>query len=220
MRIAVIISFMAKYPIYLELAERAAVVIGAGSVAARKVKSLCDAGAKVTVIAKAAKDDFLQYCKDLDYQLITESYSKDHLKGAVIAIASTNDSELNREIFDDCHNLGVLCNVVDVPELCDFYVPATVKRGDLQIAISTDGHCPAYAAFLRKKLENIFTEDHGRFVAELDLIRTSVIKKLRPEDRKQVLEELVDDKSFDHFIKQGTEKWRQMASELIDDHIK
>jgi len=219
MHIAVIISFMAKYPVYLELAGRLAVVIGSGAVAARKVRSLRDAGAKVVVITKAVKDDFLQYCNNLDYQLITGSYSKDHLKGAVIAIASTNDSELNREIYNDCRSLGVLCNVVDVPELCDFYVPATVKRGDLQIAISTDGHCPAYAAFLRKKLETIFTEDHGRFVSELDLIRTNVIEKLRPEDRKSVLEELVNDKSFDYFIQQGSEKWRQMTSELIDDHI-
>jgi precorrin-2 dehydrogenase len=211
---------MAKYPIYLELVGKPTVVIGAGAVAARKVRSLCDAGAKVAVIAKAVKDDFVQYCKGLDYELITESYSKDCLKGAVIAIASTNDEGLNREIYNDCRSLGVLCNVVDVPELCDFYVPATVKRGDLQIAISTDGHCPAYAAFLRRKLENIFTEDHGRFLAELDLIRTDVIEKLQSEDRRPVLEELVNDESFDCFIKQGDEKWRQMAFQLIDRNIK
>ena len=211
---------MAKYPIYLELAGRVAVVIGAGEVAARKVKSLCDAGAKVTVIAKAVKDDFLGYCKDLKFQLITEDYSKGFLESAVIVIASTNDEELNREIYNDCRNLGVLCNVVDVPELCDFYVPATVKRGDLQIAIGTDGRCPAYAAHLRKKLENIFTEDHGRFLAELELIRAEVIGKLQPENRRPVLEELVNDESFDYFLKQGPEKWRQMASEVIDRHIK
>lgn len=211
---------MAKYPIYLELAERPAVVIGAGAVAARKVKSLCDAGAKVTVIAKAVKDDFLGYCKELKFQLITEDYSKGFLENAVIVIASTNDEELNREIYNDCRSLGVLCNVVDVPELCDFYVPATFNRGNLQMAIGTDGCCPAYSAYLRKKLEKMFTEDHGRFLSELEQIRAKVIEKLQPESRRPVLEELSNDESFDYFLRHGPEKWRQMASEVIGRNIK
>ena len=207
---------MAKYPLYLELGGKRAVVIGAGSVGARKVKSLCDVGANVTVISKDVEGDFEDYCQGLDYRLSIEPYSKQHLEGTIIAIASTNNTELNRQIYNDCHELGVLCNVVDVPELCDFYVPALVSRGCLQIAIGTDGKSPAYAAFIRKKIEGMITEDHGRFVDELGVIRIEVIEKVRLEDRKPILSELVNDDSFDCFLNEGLEKWRQMATELIN----
>ena len=87
----------------------------------------------------------------------------------MLAIAATSDRQLNRRIYKDCQELEILCNVVDAPELCDFIVPAVVKRGDLQIAIGTEGNCPAYAGHLRKKLEQSFTDKHGEFLAELAL---------------------------------------------------
>ena len=210
---------MAKYPLYLELGGKQAIVIGAGTIGARKVRSLCDAGADVTVITREVQGDFQEYCKGLNFQLRIEGYSKQHLEGAVIAIASTNNTKLNQEIYDDCHALGVLCNVVDVPDLCDFYVPALVTRGSLQIAIGTDGQSPAYAGYIRRKLEEMFTVDHGRFVDELGSIRKTVIEKLRPEDRKPVLSELVKDESFDIFVSKGKEAWRQMADEVISRYV-
>jgi precorrin-2 dehydrogenase/sirohydrochlorin ferrochelatase len=210
---------MAKYPLYLELGGKQAVVIGAGTIGARKVGSLCDAGANVTVITREVQGDFQEYCKGLNFQLRIEGYSKQHLEGMVIAIASTNNIKLNREIYDDCHALGVLCNVVDVPDLCDFYVPALVTRGSLQIAIGTDGQSPAYAGYVRRKLEEMFTADHGRFVDELGSIRKTVIEKLQPKDRKPALQELVKDESFDIFIQQGAEAWRQMADKIISRYV-
>ena len=211
---------MAKYPLYLELGGKQAIVIGAGTVGARKVRSLCDAGANVTVITKEVQGDFQEYCAGLDYQLRIERYSKQHLEGMVIAIASTNNIKLNQEIYDDCHALGVLCNIVDVPDLCDFYVPALVTRGSLQIAIGTDGQSPAYAGYVRRKLEEMFTADHGRFVDELGVVRKKVIEKLRPQDRKPALQELANDGSFDIFIRKGKEAWRQMADETISRYVR
>jgi precorrin-2 dehydrogenase/sirohydrochlorin ferrochelatase len=211
---------MAKYPLYLELGGKGAIVIGAGTIGARKVKSLCDVGANVTVITKEVQGDFAEYCKGLDFELRIEGYSKQHLEGTVIAIASTNNTKLNREIYDDCHALGVLCNVVDVPDLCDFYVPALVTRGSLQIAIGTDGQSPAYAGYVRRKLEEMFTEDHGRFVDELGSIRKTVIEKLQPEDRKPALQELVKDESFDIFVRKGKDAWLEMADEVIGRYVR
>lgn len=210
---------MAKYPIYLDLKEKKSVVIGAGAVAERKVKSLCTAGAKVLVVAKHVDEAFISNCRDLDVQIKTEGYVKDHLVGALLAIAATNDRSLNKQIYKDCHELSVLCNIVDVPELCDFYVPAVVKRGDLQIAVSTDGSCPAYAARLRKKLEKIFTEDHSRFITELKTARELIIKRISdPEKRKEVLQQLVDDESFERFVNEGPQGWQRQLQELIEQH--
>ena len=169
---------MARYPIYLDLTNKRVVVIGAGPVAARKVNSLQEAGARVIVIAKKADRTFEKSCKLPNVEVVISAYLKDYLAEAVLAIAATNDLKLNRRIYKDCQELEVLCNVVDQPDLCDFFVPAVVKHGPLQIAIGTDGNCPAYAGHLRKKLEDQFTEDHGRFVVELEAIRKHIIKEL------------------------------------------
>ncbi len=207
---------MAKYPIYLELSGRRVVVIGAGAIAARKAQALMDAGARLVIVAEHINDMLTALCQGTNAKLIESKYSKDYLVGAVLAIAATNNSQLNKQIYKDCQELEILCNVVDEPGLCDFFVPAVVKRGDLQIAIGTEGNCPAYAGHLRKKLEQTFTEKHGEFLAELEAFRKYIIEQVRnPTDRKTLLGQLVDDKSFEYFVENGPAKWRLFADKLI-----
>ena len=207
---------MARYPIYLDLTNKRVVVIGAGPVAARKVNSLQEAGARVIVIAKKADTVFEKSCKLPNVEVVISAYSKDYLAEAVLAIAATNDLDLNRRIYKDCQELEVLCNVVDQPDLCDFFVPAVVKRGPLQIAVSTDGNCPAYAGHIRKKLEDQFTEDHGRFVIELEAIRKRIIDQIvDPSERKAILGQLVGDKSFEYFIAHTPDEWQAYAQQII-----
>lgn len=207
---------MAKYPIYLELSNRRAVVIGAGSVAARKVQTLHDAGARVIVIAEHVKPTLEQAFQLPNVELVLAPYHKNYLAGATLAIAATNDSVLNRKVFQDCQELEVLCNVVDQPELCDFYTPAIVKRGDLQIAIGTDGHCPAYSGHLRRKLEESFTDEHGRFLEQLEKTRKRIIAEVAdPNQRKAILGRLASDESFHIFRQEGCGAWSEYAHEII-----
>ncbi|MCK4752858.1 MAG: bifunctional precorrin-2 dehydrogenase/sirohydrochlorin ferrochelatase [Planctomycetes bacterium] len=207
---------MAKYPIFVELAGRRVVVVGAGVVAIRKAQSLLDAGARLIVVADTIDDILTNICRGTDAKLIKSKYSKEYITGAVLVIAATNKSELNNRIYKDCQELEILCNVVDHPELCDFFVPAVVKRGHLQIAIGTEGNCPAYAGHLRKKLEKIFGDKHGEFLAELEILRERIIKELPdPSNRKALLGQLVDDNSFDYFIKNGSTAWRDRAEKII-----
>jgi precorrin-2 dehydrogenase/sirohydrochlorin ferrochelatase len=173
-------------------------------------------GARLVVVAEHIDDVLTSLCAGTNAELIKSRYSKDYLVGAVLAIAATNKLELNRQIYRDCQELEVLCNVVDQPELCDFFVPAVVKRGNLQIAISTEGDCPAYAGHLRKKLEAVFTNEHGQFLAELEQFRKRIIKDVaEPADRKALLGKLVDDESFAYFVKNGPAQWREYADRLI-----
>ncbi|NIA17296.1 MAG: hypothetical protein GWO86_03000 [Planctomycetes bacterium] len=207
---------MANYPVFLNLAGRSVVIIGGGAVALRKTQVLLTTGAHLVVVSEHIDDKLAVLCQNKDARLINSVYSKEYLSGAVLAIAATNDHELNKQIYRDCRESGLLCNVVDVPRLCDFFVPAVVKRDDLQIAVSTEGACPAYAGYLRKKLERIFTEKHGRFLAELKVIRERIIKDVpNPADRKVLLSQLVDDKSFDCFVQKGLSKWQAYADNLI-----
>ena len=207
---------MGKYPIFLELSGRRAIVIGAGAVAARKAKSLLDAGARLVIVADKIDDVLTSLYQGTNAELIKSKYAKDYLTGAVLAIAATGDRQLNRQIYKDCQELEILCNVVDEPQLCDFFVPAVVKRGDLQIAICTEGHSPAYAGHIRKKLEQTFTDKHGEFLAELKTLRKRIIKDVAdPTDRKALLGQLVDDKSFEYFVQNGPAQWRAYADRLI-----
>ena len=206
-----------KYPIFLDLKSKRAVVIGGGSIAARKILGLLDAQARVVVVADQIDAVLKTRCKNTDTEFVEAKYSKDHLVGATIAFAATNDEELNEQIYKDCQQLKVLCNVVDDPELCDFFVPAVVKRGDLQIAVGTDGYSPAYAGHIRQKLEGIFTEKHGEFLAELEAIRKYIMEAVRdPAHRKALLGELVGDESFKYFIENGSDKWQSYAEKIIE----
>ncbi|MGD8786387.1 MAG: bifunctional precorrin-2 dehydrogenase/sirohydrochlorin ferrochelatase [Phycisphaerales bacterium] len=208
---------MSKYPIYLELKGRRVVVIGGGAVAVRKAQSLLAAGARLIVVAERIDNMLTALCRGKNAELIKSRYSKNYLAEAVLAIAATNNHQLNRQIYKDCQELEVLCNVVDEPELCDFFVPAVVRRGDLQIAIGTEGHCPAYAGHIRKKLEEIFTEKHGHFLTELEEFRKQIIRDVpEPAERKALLGKLADDKSFEYFVENGPAQWRTFAAALIN----
>jgi precorrin-2 dehydrogenase/sirohydrochlorin ferrochelatase len=207
---------MAKYPIFLELDGRRVVIVGGGTVAVRKAEAILDTGARSVVVAPRIDETLRKVCAGTKAELIESKYSKDYLAGATLVIAATNDEALNKQIYKDCQQLEILCNVVDSPGLCDFFVPAVVKRGDLQIAIGTEGQCPAYAGHIRKKLEKIFTEKHGEFLAELEAIREHIIKNVPDEiERKALLGQIVDDESFDKFIQNGRECWRKNIEEMI-----
>ncbi|MDD5327853.1 MAG: bifunctional precorrin-2 dehydrogenase/sirohydrochlorin ferrochelatase [Phycisphaerae bacterium] len=207
---------MAKYPIFLELGNRRAVVVGGGAVAMRKAQTLLAAGARLVVVSKDVDDALSALCQGGNAEIIKAGYSKSYIAEAVLVIAATSDEQLNKQIYKDCQELEILCNVVDSPELCDFTVPAVVKRGDLQIAIGTEGHCPAYAGHLRKKLEQSITLQHGEFLAELEDLRKRIIENVPDQtQRKVLLGKLVDDESFEYFIENGPAKWQEYADRII-----
>jgi len=210
---------MAKYPIFLELGGRRVVVIGAGAVALRKAQSLLDAGARLVVVSEHIDSAMTTLCQQANAELVRSKYSRDHLVGAALVIAATSNRQLNERIYKDCQQLEILCNVVDQPQLCDFFVPAVVKRGNLQIAIATEGDCPAYAGHLRKKLKQIFTVQHGEFLAQLKTLRKLIIETVpNPADRNALLGQLVEDESFEYFIQNGPAAWRDRAEKITQQY--
>ncbi len=209
---------MAGYPIFLNLSGRRAVVIGGGTVAVRKAQGLLSAGARVILVAENFDEALLkEIFKGTDVQLVKSKYSKDYLGCALLAIAATNDRQLNEEIYKDCQELEILCNVADRPELCNFFVPAVVRRGDLQITIGTEGDCPAYAGHIRRKIEEAFTDEHGDFLAELESVRKYIIANVAsPAERKALLGQLVKDESFEYFRQNGAAAWQGYADKIIE----
>jgi len=165
------------YPITLDLNKKPVLIIGAGSVGERKISTVCEAGAEVTVISEEYSDSISRLADEKKIRIINRSYEPGDCKGFLLVIASTDDPEINKAIYEECLELGIFVNIVDKPEFCTFNVPAQVKRGDLQIAVSTAGNSPALAREIRKQLEGIFGQEYAELVRKLGEQRTDLKKK-------------------------------------------
>jgi precorrin-2 dehydrogenase/sirohydrochlorin ferrochelatase len=208
---------MSKYPIFLELKASKIVIIGAGTVAYRKIQSLIQTGARFVVVAKKFHPSFKTFDKNPAIELIKSKYKRTYLSKAALVISATDDKHLNRQIYDDCRDLDILCNTVDQPEFCDFYMPAVIKRDNLQIAISTSGRCPGYSRSLKSQLEQIITNQHGKFLQELEIYRKKILDEIdSPHLRKAAIGELIGEKSFEYYKKNGSHTWRQRAENIKD----
>lgn len=164
-----------SYLVNLPLEGRAAVVIGGGEVAARKVHDLLAAKANVTVIAPQLCDGIVALADEKRIVAHRRPYRTGDLAGAFVAIAATDDEGLNARISEDAAAMNVLVNVVDRPALCTFTVPATVRRGDLTIAVATEGRCPALSGILREELEARYGPEYAELVSLFGELRKKMI---------------------------------------------
>jgi precorrin-2 dehydrogenase/sirohydrochlorin ferrochelatase len=179
------------FPMFLKLADRQVLVVGAGKVGEGKIAGILDTGARIRVVAREATDAVRDWARAGLIELELCSFSAQDLDGAFVAIVATASRDLNEFIYREAQSRGVLCNVVDVPEFCDFFYPAVVRRGDLQIAISTSGQSPSLAQKLRRQLEQQFGPGYASWVAELGETRRLVhASDLAPERKRELLHSL------------------------------
>jgi len=156
------------YTISLKLGGRSCLVAGGGDVAERKIKTLLAAGARITVVARAASDEIERLAQDGKIALYRRGVTADDAAGMCLVIAATDDRKANRALASWARSAGALVNVADSPEESDFFVPAIVQRGDFALAISTGGRIPALARRLREELEAQFGPEYGLYVELLD----------------------------------------------------
>jgi precorrin-2 dehydrogenase/sirohydrochlorin ferrochelatase len=142
---------MTHYPVFLDLRDRPVVVAGAGKVALRKVRGLLEAGARITVVAPECLPDF----DALPVRIVRRGFRVSDLRNAVLVFAATDDRRVNHRIHRAAQARGILANIADSAEECDFVVPARVQRGDVHIAISTGGKSPRVSAALRRTLDEV-----------------------------------------------------------------
>jgi precorrin-2 dehydrogenase / sirohydrochlorin ferrochelatase len=150
------------YPAFLSLQGKVCAVVGGGSVAARKVRSLLATGASIVVISPQLHAELQVLLSQLLIRSIPSNYAAKHLDGVQLVFAATDDAEVNRLVAQDAHARGLWVNVADNPALSDFYVPATIHRSDLTVAISTGGSSPAFARYVRELLEQTLSEAMGQ----------------------------------------------------------
>ena len=190
------------FPLFLKLAGRACLVVGAGREGEAKISSLLATGASVRVVAPEATAAVDRWARQGRLQWIARGFEDTDLDGMFLAVVATSRRELNQHVYQEAERRRVLCNVVDDPPHCDFYYPSVVRRGALQIAISTDGKSPALAQRLRRELERQFGPEYEEWIDALGRERARLFRQaMDPELRRRRLHELASEESFEAFVR-------------------
>jgi len=167
----------AYYPVSLNISQRKCVVVGGGEVALRKVKVLLEHGADIEVISPDLCAELAALARNGEINIRNHAYETGGLAGAFLAIAATDDAEINRQVTKEAQSRAILVNVVDDAENSDFIAPSYLRRDGLTIAVSTSGQSPALARKIRSRLEQIITDQYGTL--------TYLIREVRAEIRQE-----------------------------------
>jgi precorrin-2 dehydrogenase/sirohydrochlorin ferrochelatase len=170
---------MSYFPIFLEMKGRRALVIGGGAVAERKIASLLDAGAQVTVISPETSATIARWSDEKSIYLNARRYQPGDLQGYALVFVATDDEEVNAMAHKEGRECGVWVNAADDPAHCDFILPSVLRRGDLTVAVSSSGGSPALARTIREELEIYLTQEYEQLAklaaeARMELHRRSL----------------------------------------------
>jgi precorrin-2 dehydrogenase/sirohydrochlorin ferrochelatase len=192
---------------FVKLDGKRCIVVGAGKVGEPKIGGLIETGARIHVIALEASEAVHAWANAGRITLELRAFAAGDLDGTFLAVVATASRTLNGSIYREAQRRGVLCNVVDDPEYCDFYYPAVVRRGDLQIAISTSGQSPSLAQKLRQQLERQFGPGYAQWVAELGETRKLVLASdLDPQRKSDLLHSLASREALKAALAEQTAK--------------
>lgn len=172
------------YPILISLDKLPCLVVGGGDVAERKVLSLMQFKGDVTVISPRVSKLINDLSDKGKIKLIKQRYSKDIIKSFKIVFCATNNTKINKKVHDDCKREGILINVADNPPLCDFILPANIKRGDLTVSISSQGSAPFYTKEVKKKLNGIISPVYEDIINLAGEFRRRLLKDIRVTSTK------------------------------------
>jgi precorrin-2 dehydrogenase/sirohydrochlorin ferrochelatase len=212
---------MKYYPVHLDIHNRNCLVVGGGGVGTRKVKTLLDCGARVTVVSLEVSPHLQDLAASGDIILAQRSYKSDDLSGMFLVIGATDDEKLNRQISNDADRRNMLCNIADRPEVCNFILPAIVHRDDLVITISTSGQSPAMAKKLRKTLENQFGKEYGMLLRLMGAIRQKLLQQTHePEAHKPLFEQLINSDLIGMIQKGESDKIDSLLLEVLGEGYK
>ena len=195
---------MSLFPLFLKLDGKLAVVVGGGAIAEGKIEGLLSAGARVRIIAPQVTKQIAEWVRFRRVEWLPKEFAAGNLEGATLVVAATSAPGANKAVFTEAESRNILCNAVDDIENCHFYYGAVVQRGDLQIAISTNGKSPALAQRLRKELEEQYPGDYAVWLdwlgAAREILRADASD---PEQTKALLHQLATRECFERFRRQS-----------------
>jgi precorrin-2 dehydrogenase/sirohydrochlorin ferrochelatase len=195
---------MSLFPMFVKLDGKLVVVVGGGQIAEGKIEGLLSSGARIRLIAPQINQQIAEWVRFGKIDWLPKEFTPADLDGAMLVIAATSAPGINKAVFDEAESRKILCNAVDDIENGHFYYGAIVQRGDLQIAISTNGKSPALAQRIRKELEAAYSTDHAQWLDWLGAAREVLRSgKSDPDQIKAILHHLASKESFDRFLRQS-----------------
>ncbi len=184
---------MSYYPVFLDVNNKKTLVIGGGQVAQRKVETLLDYGASVFIVSRELTPRLKELVEDKKIRYAGPEFDENRLEGIFLVIAATDDAMLNRRVSLSAQERGLLINAVDQPEDCNFIVPSVVRRGDLQVAISTSGKSPALARKIREEMELRFGEEYEKLLLVMGNIREVILSRGLPQEQnKRIFQKIIE----------------------------
>lgn len=211
---------MPYYPVYLNLTGRKVLVVGGGSVACRKIDTLLDYGASVSVVAREMADSLKNNAEGGLVKYLGKEFNENMLDGIFLVIAATDDAGLNHEISMAAEKRNMLVNAVDQPADCNFIVPSIVKKGDLTIAVSTSGKSPTLAKKIRKELSSGFGDEYEAFLKLMGHIRHQVLGEGRSQKENSIIfKKIVYSEILDQLRGNNLEKAAALLSEILGKEI-
>lgn len=200
------------FPIFVKLYGCNCLVVGGGVVAESKIESLLACGALVNVVAPSITKTIEDWVRAKRITWEDRTFEPADLEGVMLVVAATSSQRVNDRVFRHADARQILCNAVDDPERCHFYYGAVVRRGALQIAISTAGLSPALARRLRTELESQFGPEYKTWLEWLGSARKMLFTlKIKPTERKRVLHRLASRRVFDWFRQHQSTEWEASA---------
>ena len=195
---------MSLFPAFLKLHSRRVLVVGGGAIAAQKIPGLLEAGAHVHVVSPKLAPQLAEWVRNRQIDWSPKPFEPTDLDGAFLVIAATSLRDLNESVYREADRRNILCNAVDDIDHCHFYYGSIVQRGDLQIAISTNGKSPALAQRLRKELEEQFGPEYECWLDWLGAARETLrAQSTDPEATKHWLHLLASRTMFERFLQQA-----------------
>lgn len=186
------------FPMFVKLDNRPVLVVGAGMIGEQKIRVLLDTGARIRVVALQSTSAVREWAGAGQITLEERAFAAADLDRMFLVVVATASRAVSEDVFREAQRRGVLCNIVDVPEQCDFFYPAVVRRGDLQIAVSTGGQSPSLAQKLSRQLERQFGPGYAEWVARLGATRRDVLgSNLDPERKRRLVQSLASREAFD-----------------------
>lgn len=205
------------YPICLDVKGRKCVVVGGGKVAERKVQSLLDCEAKILIISPEVSTGLAELAKKGAVEHLRRRFQSGDLQDAFLAIAASDEKETNLCVHQEAAGKKVLVNVADQPELCNFFLPSVLRRGDFQIAVSTAGKAPGLARRVREQLELEFGPEYGSYTEVLGMVRKSLRAKVaEPGARGRLLEKALEMDLLDSLRKGKEVSASEVVESLLD----
>jgi len=211
---------MSFYPVCLDLEGKPCIVVGGGRVAERKVLGLLACDARVSVISPEMTHELLTLHAGGTIQWLKREYRSGDLEQAFLVIAATNDEETQKQVFEEAGAHNLLLNVADVPQRCNFILPATVRQGDLIISISTAGKSPALARKLRMELEKRYGVEYKILVDILGAIRPQILasEQSQPEN-EQIFTQLLHDNMAEWIMTRNWSSLEKHFETVLDGRV-